>query len=164
MQLYIYTVTRSLQIQIDSLPTLIHLSIVQSVASGGCDFIAQCTMVRINHGTYHPFYSLKSSKIYRCWIVWGQNIRVVIIPSFLAIAYLGQLIYLHLIRQFQIIASSYLDGDKWRNNICARQYFYRCHCLGGRAGDSNKYHFVHGRECPGDRLDRVQDPQGVLGS
>ena len=29
--------------------------------------------------------------------MWGQDIRVVIIPSFLAIAYLGQSIYLHLI-------------------------------------------------------------------
>ena len=77
---------------------LFHLSIVQTVASGVCDFIAQCIIVRIiNHCTYHPFYSLKSSKIYRCWIVWGQNIRVVIIPSFLAIVYLGQSIYRHLI-------------------------------------------------------------------
>ena len=27
---------------------------------------------------------------YRCWIVWGKDIRVIIIPSFLAIAYMGQ--------------------------------------------------------------------------
>ena len=69
---------------------LFHIFIVQAIATGCCDFIAQCIIVRIDHCTHHPFYSLKSSKIYRCWILWGQNIRVVIIPSFLAIAYLGQ--------------------------------------------------------------------------
>ena len=30
------------------------------------------------------------TKIYRCWIVWGCNIYVVILPSILAIAFLGQ--------------------------------------------------------------------------
>ena len=66
--------------------------IVQTFASGCCDFITQYIMVRIYRCTHlnHPFYSLGSSKIYRCWIVWDQNIRVVIIPSFLAIAYIGQ--------------------------------------------------------------------------
>ena len=34
-------------------------------------------------------------KIYRCWIVWGYSIRVVVVPSFLAFAFLGSLIYLH---------------------------------------------------------------------
>ena len=68
-----------------------HISIVQGTVSGCCDFLAQSILVRIlNHFTYHPFYSPKSSKIYRCWIVWGQIISVVIVPSFLAIAYLGQ--------------------------------------------------------------------------
>jgi hypothetical protein len=66
------------------------VDIVQGVANGSCDFIAQCILVCINHCTYHPFYSPKSSKIFRCWIVWGKDIRVVIIPSFLAIAYIGQ--------------------------------------------------------------------------
>ena len=75
------------------------ISYVQSIASGCCDFIAQCIIVCINRCSYHPFYSPKSAKIYRCWIVWGHNIHVVIIPSFLAITYLGQSIYsyLHLI-------------------------------------------------------------------
>ena len=45
-------------------------------------------------GKYKPLYlslySPKSSKIYRCWIVWNQKIRVVIIPIFLAFTYLGQ--------------------------------------------------------------------------
>jgi hypothetical protein len=70
----------------------LRLLIVQSTVNGCCDFLAQCILVRINHciRVYHSFYSLKLSKIYRCWIVWGQNIRVVIVPSFLAIAFLGQ--------------------------------------------------------------------------
>ena len=152
--------TLSPQLQIDSLPMLFHLSIVQVIAFGCCDFIAQCVIVRINYCTYHPFYSpTKSSKIHRCWIVWGQNIRVVIIPSFLAIVYLGQSFYLYLISRFQFISSSYLDGAKWRNNICTRPNVE--FCLGERS-DTNKFRFVHGREYPGDGLDRVQDPQGVL--
>ena len=85
--------TLSLQFEMDIQSIYFRLSIVQAIAVGGCDFIAQCILVRIIHYTYYPFYSPKSSKIYRCWIVWGQNIRVVIIPSFLAIAYLGQSIY-----------------------------------------------------------------------
>ena len=83
-----------LQIDSDSASMLFHLSIAQGTLNGCCDFIAQCTLVRINHCTYHPFYSPKSSKIYRCWIVWGKNIRVVIVPLFLAIIYIGQSIYL----------------------------------------------------------------------
>ena len=68
-----------------------HISIVQGTVSGCCDFLAQCILVRIlNHFTYHPFCSPKASKIYRCWIVWDQIISVVIVPSFLAIAYLGR--------------------------------------------------------------------------
>jgi hypothetical protein len=82
------------QLQNYSQPMLFHVQIVSIVASGFCDFIAQCILVRINHrhGAYHPFYSpSKYSKIFRCWIVWGKDIRVVIvIPSFLAIAYIGQ--------------------------------------------------------------------------
>ena len=157
--------TLSSQLQTDLLPILIRLSIFKVVVIGCSDFIAQCILVCTNHHcAYHPFYSPKSSKIYRCWIVWGQNIRVVIIPSFLAITYLGQSIsgYLHLISRFQFIASttSYLASAKWCSNICTRPIFESC--LGGH-GDSNKLPFVHGREYPGDRLDRVQDPQGVLG-
>jgi hypothetical protein len=81
------------QIQNDSPSMIYRVYIVQTVANGSCDFIAQCILVRIlNHRAYpsHPFYSPKSSKIFRCWIVWGKDIRVVIIPSFLAITYIGQ--------------------------------------------------------------------------
>ncbi|KAF8800726.1 hypothetical protein BYT27DRAFT_7116760, partial [Phlegmacium glaucopus] len=42
-----------------------------STVFGCCDFIAQSVL------------------IYRCWIVWGCNIRVVIIPSILAFTFLG---------------------------------------------------------------------------
>ena len=37
---------------------LISVEIVQTIASGCCDFVAQCILVRIKHCTYHPFYSL----------------------------------------------------------------------------------------------------------
>jgi hypothetical protein len=78
------------QWQNDSQSSILRINIVQSVVVGSCDFIAQCILVRINHLVYHPFYLPKSSKIFRCWIVWGKDIRVVIIPSFLTIAYIGQ--------------------------------------------------------------------------
>ena len=82
------------QWQISALAPFFPFVTAQSIASGCCDFLAQCILVRINHCSYHLFYSPKSSKIYRCWIVWGQNIRVIIIPSFLVVAYLGRSIYL----------------------------------------------------------------------
>ena len=45
--------------------------------------------------TILPFISfICASKIHRCWIVYGQNIRVIIIPSILAFAYLGPSFYL----------------------------------------------------------------------
>ena len=34
--------------------------------------------------------SSQFSKIYRCWLIWGCNIRVIIIPSILVFAFLGQ--------------------------------------------------------------------------
>ena len=99
--------TPSAHIQIDYAPAIFT---IQTIVNNCCDFLTQCILVRINHCTYHPFYSPKSSKIYRCWIVWSQNIRVVAIPSFLAIAYLGQSIYLHLISQFRFISRLGLSG------------------------------------------------------
>ena len=125
------------------------LGIVQVVASGCCDFLAQCILVRINHCIYYPFY-LRKLQIYRCWIVWGQNIRVVIFPSFLAVTYLGRSIYLHLTSRLQIIASSYLASASYESYLDPPLY--------------NKFRRDHGREWSGDGLDRVQDPQGVLGS
>ena len=92
----------SLQLQIDTLSRLYRLSFVAGAVAGICDIIAQFILVRIN--IVHPFYSPKSPawKIYRCWIVWGNNIYVVIVPSFLAISYLGQSTYLHLINRFNL--------------------------------------------------------------
>ena len=88
----------SLQLQIDLQAIFYRIMVTQETVDACCDFTAQCIIVRINYSSsiYHLFYSPKSSKIYRCWIVWGKNIRVVIIPSFLAITLLGQSIYLHL--------------------------------------------------------------------
>ena len=98
MQLHILPATRlqnDSQSQSLRVAMLFRLTIIRMVVFGFCDFIAQCTLVCINHCTYHLFYSLKSSKIYRCWIVWGKNIGVMmIVPSFLAIAFISQSIYL----------------------------------------------------------------------
>ena len=111
MQLRAYSAL-SLQLQIDLLSILNRIinNIAQTTVNSISDFTSQCIIVRINHSSciYYPFYSPESSKIYRCWIVWGKNIRVVIIPSFLAITLIGKSIFLHLISQFQLIASSYL--------------------------------------------------------
>ena len=148
-------------LQIDSGPILFRVLLLQTTANGCCDFLAQCILVRINHCICHPFYWPKFSKIYRCWIVWGHDIRVVIIPSFLAIAYLGQPSYLLLISRFQYITSSYLDRATWRIDIWTRRIW---DCWLGGHSDFNSSRRVHGREYPGDGLDRVQDSQGVLGS
>jgi len=59
------------QLQIDMQTMLYHIQIVQASTIGCCDFISQCIL------------------IYRCWIVWGKNIHVVIIPSFLAITFIA---------------------------------------------------------------------------
>ena len=32
------------------------VTFLQIVVTGSCDFVAQCTLVRINHCTYHLFY------------------------------------------------------------------------------------------------------------
>ena len=50
--------TLSPQLQIDSLPMLYRLWHAQTVASGGCDFIGQCIIGRINRYTYHNFIHL----------------------------------------------------------------------------------------------------------
>ena len=157
--------TLPLQLQFNSRPMLFRIFMIQNTTEGFCDFLCQCILVCINQYTCHPFYWPKSSKIYRCWILCSQNIRVVIIPSFLAIGYLGQSSYPHLISWFQFITSSYLASDRWSNNNCTRPLancFWDCWL--GVHDDYNRSRQVHGRECPGDRFDRFQDPQGVLGS
>jgi hypothetical protein len=73
---------------------LIHLAFLQITVTGLCDFLAQIILVRIAkllQNLPNRFYSFKySQKIYRCWVVWSCNTRVVIIPSFLSIAFLGE--------------------------------------------------------------------------
>ena len=134
-------------------------------ASGFCDFLAQCILVGINHCTYHLFYWPKSfsdlplldrvGPRYPCrdhsFNLGNHMLRSVILSSF------------DNKFSFQFIASSYLrlPSASWsNNNICTRPI---CDCwLEGRAR-YNKSHRIHGREYPGDELDRIQD-QGVLGS
>ena len=106
---------------------ILRLGIIQSVASGCCDLIAQCIMVCINHCTYlnPPFYSpSKSSKIYLCWIVWDKNVRLVIIPSFMAIAYIGSVNLSSSDKPTSIVASSYLA--RVRLPIDKQTHYYRC--------------------------------------
>ena len=148
--------TLSSQLQIDLQPIIHRIGLVQYTVNTCCDFTSQCILVRINHSScnYHSFYSPKFSKIYRCWIVWGQNIYIVIIPSFLAITLLGQSIYPHLMSRFQFIAFSYLDSVNflWESHLC-------CELLAERRV-YNRFGRVHGGEYPDDGHDRVQDPQG----
>ena len=96
--------------------------------------------------------------------MWERNSRVVIIPSFLAITFLGHLIYHLIVNRFQFIpySNSYLGNFRspW---LAARHYYNFYHCLGEHV-DSNSFGRDHGHEHPGDGLDRIQDPQGVLGS
>jgi len=47
-----------------------HLAVIEATLFASCDFMAQSIL------------------IYRCWIVWGCNIYVVILPSFLAFTFL----------------------------------------------------------------------------
>jgi len=57
-------------LQNDDVTMAYNLSRADIIVFGFCDFIAQSIL------------------IHRCWIVWGRNIRVVIVPSILAFAYL----------------------------------------------------------------------------
>ena len=66
-----------------------------------CDFMAQSILVRTTGNTYRLIH-LIHHKIYRCWIIWGYSIRVVIVPSLLAFAFLGPLIYLHSLAIFNL--------------------------------------------------------------
>ena len=58
------------------------VAIVQTVASGCCDFIAQCIMVRINHCTYmnHQFIHLNPQ---RSTVVGLCGIKISVSLSFL---------------------------------------------------------------------------------
>ena len=72
------------------------IQITQATVFACCDFIVQLILVcTIGDAHDYSMYLLKYSKIYRCWIVWGHNIHVVIVPSILACAMLGLSAYLY---------------------------------------------------------------------
>ena len=48
-----------------------HLVIIEDTIFACCDIIAQLILVRTTADTYDSIYSLKPSKLYRCWIVCG---------------------------------------------------------------------------------------------
>ena len=79
----------------------------------------------------HSFHS-SNFQIHRCWIVYGQNIRVIIVPSILAFAFLGpSLLYLDSLADLdllplvmwlavagaQFIEQNYLDETLWGNRL-----------------------------------------------
>ena len=112
---------------------------------------------------HHSLYLSKSSKIYRCWIVWGRNTRVVIVPSFLTITFLGQSnlesIFHSLWKLADLkfaISTSYLVNrfhpkvfwTAWRSYLEFRIGF-------------DWYSRVYGCECSCDGFNRVQDLQGL---
>ena len=158
----------SLQLHIVMLSLYYPLSFVQPTLVGCCDLIAQFILVRILNIVIRFIQGAKSSKIYRCWLVWGKNIRVIIIPSLLAITYICQLVYLHLTKRFQLIPStSYLGNFKRLTRNNDRLSWRICISLAREIQldvDCNSFGRDHGREHPGDRLDRIQNPQGVLKS
>ena len=75
--------------QTNDVSLLLHMSIAQVVFFGCCDFLTQCILVRTTDNGYRFHLFISSSKIHRCWIVWGCDIRVVIVPCIFAFAYLG---------------------------------------------------------------------------
>src|SRR5277367_6441280 len=75
--------------------TLLSISRTRGTINGFCDFISQTILVCTTYQVSRSFHSSISSKVYRCWIVWGHDIRVVIIPSVLIFTFLGPSTYLH---------------------------------------------------------------------
>ena len=81
---------------------------VQVTVFSCCGFISDSTLVRTARAVYRSNYLSKSSQIYRCWIVWGCNISIVIVPSILAFACLGPSI------NRQSILTKFLDFNPLR--------------------------------------------------
>ena len=119
------------------------------------------------HDTHQSCYLPKSPKIYRCWIVWNRNIRVVIIPSIFTLTFFGQSTYLFGMANFNfsLIAFSYLDSSC---HISRSMGIFQAELLpwssSGVAGESivDMSRPILDRECYGDRLNSVQDHEGVL--
>ena len=81
-----------------NLNLMYRMSFVSAAINGFCDFISQSILVctTSSHYAYRSSYhSSKTLKIYRCWIVWGRDTRVVIVPSILTFAFLGLSTYLY---------------------------------------------------------------------
>ncbi|KAF8817015.1 hypothetical protein BYT27DRAFT_7247886 [Phlegmacium glaucopus] len=76
--------------------TVLRISFLQTTVFGCCDFIAQSIL------------------IYRCWIVWGCHIHVVILPSILAVAYL--VIWLISSSFLSILSGQVVEPD-WANKM-----------------------------------------------
>ena len=80
---------------------------------GLCDVVSQAVLVCVNSLLF-TFYSPQFSKIYRCWLIWGRNIRVIIIPSILAFACLGQSIVYHALSSIWLqatVTATWLAAD-----------------------------------------------------
>src|SRR5882757_5766927 len=52
----------------------------------------------------HLIYSfVEFPKIYRCWIVWDRNMRIMVVPSILAIGFLGPSANLYLFTRCNLL-------------------------------------------------------------
>ena len=61
---------------ISILPVIFRFQIVQAVASGCCDFLAQCILVRINHCTYHPIIYFIHVNLRRFTVVGSCGVKI----------------------------------------------------------------------------------------
>ena len=75
-----------------------------------------------------PIVLIQTSKVYRCWMAWGRNMRVMIIPAILAFTFLGLSTYLNssFTSQFQYIAYSSLDNSPELIVLWTRPRFSIC--------------------------------------
>ncbi|KAF8811386.1 hypothetical protein BYT27DRAFT_7240481 [Phlegmacium glaucopus] len=89
-------------------------SIVQQLGSGLTPY--QFLDVLVIQGTVFACsdFIAQSILIYRCWIVWGYNIRVVILPSILAFVFL--VIWLAAVSSEHIVSGQLLAPD-WSNVV-----------------------------------------------
>ena len=61
---------------ISILPVIFRFQIVQAVASGCCNFLAQCILVRINHCTYHPIIYFIHVNLRRFTVVGSCGVKI----------------------------------------------------------------------------------------
>ena len=96
--------------------------------------------------------------------MWGYNIPVVIVPSFLAFAFLGLSIYPHSLTNFNLwfVAIWIASGALPMIVLQGQLYGYDWTLIDILIVIGITLSMA--RECSGDRVDRVQDLQGVPGS